>query len=324
MPVATDFKDTVMCLKPALQLSDIVPSASDSMFSKVSSTLSSLSAMEIDGASTPACMDNAMQTFECDFKAETDSIDAESDRSDVITPSSCSDESPMDVDRPVGEAAPHSPPSPALSCDEPSKRLLIVFDWDDTLLCSSFLSSKGYRLDTPIASNDRILELLKELEASAVGVVQQALALPHCDVQIITNAETGWVELSAAKFMPGILPLLNRLTVISARSTYESQFPEKPQDWKTSAFRARVRDLLPVNEKIAKHVISFGDSHVEREACRTVARELSNAFTKSVKFADRPTMEQLRRQLDLVNNCFDYIHTHEGDLDLMLTISLVY
>lgn len=33
-------------------------------------------------------------------------------------------------------------------------------------------------------------------------------------------------------------------------------------------------------------------------------------------------MEQLRRQIELVISCFQYIHNHDGDLDLQLSISL--
>jgi hypothetical protein len=243
-----------------------------------------------------------------------------------------------------------SSPTPA-----PRDRFLIVFDWDDTLLCSSFLASKGYRLDTPIDPSDKILSLLHELQDSVIAVLTRALALCEvapCEVHIITNAETGWVELSAAKFMPRVAPFLAKVRVVSARSTYERDFPESPLAWKTQAFRSRVQqwhlqsadqsvyqtEVKPSGDGVRKHVISFGDSHVEREACRTVARELQSTLapatdttvapvqvrTKSVKFADRPSMEQLRRQLDLVNNCFEYIHTHDGDLDLMLTISVVY
>jgi hypothetical protein len=61
---------------------------------------------------------------------------------------------------------------------------------------------------------------------------------------------------------------------------------------------------------------------VEREAVRAVTRGLPNTRTKSVKFAERPSMEQLRRQIELVTNCFQYIHNHEGDLDLQLTVTV--
>ena len=141
-------------------------------------------------------------------------------------------------------------------------------------------------------------------------------------VHVVTNAETGWVQLSAQKFIPAVLPLLEQLTVVSARSTYEELYPDSPLQWKVCAFQERLAPHL-VDMSDTKNVISFGDSHVEREAVRSVTRGLQRTKTKSVKFAERPSMEQLRRQIDLVTNCFHYIYSHEGDLDLMLTISLM-
>jgi hypothetical protein len=203
----------------------------------------------------------------------------------------------------------------------PNQSTVIIFDWDDTLLASSFLHTRGYRLDTNMPPNEEVDSNLKLLEASIVSVI--TLALKYGEVNIITNAETGWVQLSAQKFLPGVVPLLSKVTVISARSTYEAQHPDAPLKWKFHAFQDRLSPLFS-ETKTNKHVISFGDSHVEREAVRAVTRGVVNTRTKSVKFAERPSMEQLRRQIELVTSCFQYIYTHDGDLDLMLTISLMY
>lgn len=202
----------------------------------------------------------------------------------------------------------------------PNQHTVIVFDWDDTLLASSFLHQKGYRLDNTMPADEEVDTQLKQLEASVCNVL--TLAMKYGEVNIVTNAETGWVQLSAQKFIPGVVPLLSKVTVISARSTYEAQHPDAPLKWKFHAFQERVAPLADI--KANKHVISFGDSHVEREAVRAVTRGMNNTRCKSVKFAERPSMEQLRRQIELVTNCFGYIYTHDGDLDLMLTISLAY
>jgi len=196
---------------------------------------------------------------------------------------------------------------------------VIFFDWDDTLIPSSFLSGKGYRLDT---DNERLKEMessLKELEHSVIGVLR--LAMTFGEVHIVTNAETGWVQLSAQKFMPGIVPLLEKVEVLSARSTFEGMFPDSPLKWKFYAFQQKLAHSFS-ETKSEKNVVSFGDSHVEREAVRAVTRGFSNTTTKSVKFAERPSLEQLRRQIELVTNCFQYIHNHEGDLDLQLTVTV--
>jgi hypothetical protein len=196
-------------------------------------------------------------------------------------------------------------------------RTVIIFDWDDTLLASSYLSAKGYRLDSSLEADTELKAELRELEQCICKVV--TMALQHGEVHIVTNAEHGWVQLSAEKFIPAVLPLLNQVTVLSARSTFEPSYPEAPLKWKLCAFQHK----LKVSEcKLPKNVISFGDSHVEREAVQHATRGLSNTKTKSIKFAERPSMEQLKKQLELVTNCFQYILTHDGDLDLMLTISV--
>jgi len=217
---------------------------------------------------------------------------------------------------------------------------VIIFDWDDTLLASSFLSGKGYRLDSPIRKDDgEVDSQLRELEQSVVNVLSLALSLASA-VHIITNAETGWVQLSAQRFLPAVLPLLGKVKVISARSTYESMYPDAPFKWKLQAMQEKLQCAFgsPSNSacnnnnnsssssssmdcKGERHVISFGDSHVEREAVRTATRGLSNTRTKSIKFAERPSLEQLRRQLDLIASCFFYITSHAGDLDLQLTVT---
>lgn len=110
---------------------------------------------------------------------------------------------------------------------------------------------------------------LKELEKSVVGVLN--LALKHGEVHIVTNAETGWVQLSAQKFLPGVVPLLSRVTVVSARSTFEAMYPQAPVKWKFCAFQEKVENHTS-RFGVCSNVISFGDSHVEREAVRAVTR----------------------------------------------------
>lgn len=200
------------------------------------------------------------------------------------------------------------------------KKTVIFVDWDDTLLCSTYLSGLGLRLDSEIHQTDSILDELKLLEQCVTQLLK--IAKTFGDVHVVTNAETGWVQLSAKKFIPGVLPLLSGVTVLSARSTYEPMFPDSPLKWKYFAFQDKlVGHFSHEAQDIFKNIISFGDSHVEREAVRAVTRGFTNINTKSVKFAEKPSMEQLRRQIELITNCFQYIHSHEGDLDLQLTIT---
>lgn len=109
-------------------------------------------------------------------------------------------------------------------------RAVLVFDWDDTLLCSSWLAQNGLRLDYPEVIPASIQKQLEALQTSVVALLRRALTFGK--VMIITNAETGWVELSAKRFMPDVLTLLPELDVFSARSNFESLSPDSPSDWK--------------------------------------------------------------------------------------------
>lgn len=232
-------------------------------------------------------------------------------------------------------------------------KTLIVFDWDDTLLCSTFLASCGYSLDSDDIFPTNIQTGLDKLGETILTVLE--LAFSTCDhVVIITNAETGWVEMSAKKYVPSVCKLLPdpRLTVLSARSTFEDQFPDSPLDWKVAAFRQviggaktvtlpvgvfkqqlQLRDSSREGVVTPSHlssernddfqVVSFGDSNSEREASQMAARDF-RIRSKSVKFVERPNMEQLQKELQLLQECFSYVSTHDADLDLMLTISVLY
>ncbi len=103
------------------------------------------------------------------------------------------------------------------------------------MLASSFLSTKGYRLD----SDERCEEVdaqLQDLEVSVTHVLTTALSFG--EVIIITNAEMGWVELSAKKFIPGVVGLLEHVHILSARTTYEAMYPDSPLKWKVHFFCA--------------------------------------------------------------------------------------
>jgi hypothetical protein len=271
----------------------------------------------------------------------------------------------------------------------------------DTLLASSWLAQNGLRLDEPSVVPFEARQQLEGLQDSVLLLLQRAITFGTCIV--ITNAETGWVELSCKKFLPRVLPVLSRLRVLSARSTFEALAPDSPSDWKVHAFHQEIGAAYAGRAPEARrNLISFGDSIHERAAIQRVAQTTESALrkgyaavaaaagpgasaqafhemqvltppstsggggggsgaggmpagsapgasppqggssssgalsamgqaaagprvlVKSVKFVERPTLEQLKRQLDLVHSCLGEVVGHAGNLDLMLTISLLF
>lgn len=184
----------------------------------------------------------------------------------------------------------------------------IVFDWDDTLLASTFLTKKGCITNLLILQEELIDELQK-LEKSVHGILSLALSMGK--VFIITNAESGWVEQSANIFLPSVSSLFDQITVISAQSDYKDIYPGNSLQWKIQAFQQHIKPW--------KHVISIGDSIIEREALKQVADEKSLA--KSIKLSEQPTVEDLYEQIDMIIQKFPFLKDYSGNLDLMTTVT---
>ena len=203
---------------------------------------------------------------------------------------------------------------------------VIIFDWDDTLLPSSWLAANDLRLDSPAEVSPEHRAELEAVEEHTVALLERALTLG--DVHLVTNAETGWIELSSEKFMPRVARMLPRLTLVSARSKFEPLYPNNPSQWKIEAFRETLRSALDLDALAGAsepvHILSFGDSHHERQALHVSTAELRNAHVKSVKFVERPEMHVIRRELEILTGVLEYIISHPGDLDLMLSPSLLF
>jgi len=199
---------------------------------------------------------------------------------------------------------------------------LIIFDWDDTILPLSWLKKNNLQLEYPDVIPQEFSSQLSILEKTILTLLERILVCGK--VIIITNSEEGWVKRSCSKFLPGILPLLDKLKIISARSTFEYNEINKPEDWKIKAFTQEIN--LAFSDKdleIRKNILSFGDAIYERIALFKSVIDLKNVFTKSIKLAENSTIDQLQRQLTLISNaCFEICYKSES-LDLMITIDIL-
>eukprot|EP00388_Colpodella_angusta_P003228 GDKJ01011467.1.p1 GENE.GDKJ01011467.1~~GDKJ01011467.1.p1 ORF type:complete len:386 (-),score=84.17 GDKJ01011467.1:258-1415(-) len=193
----------------------------------------------------------------------------------------------------------------------PSHQTVIIFDWDDTLLCTTYLNVRGE--DTVSTNLNRQLRNIEKIGSQLVE-----LAIEHAgreNVFIITNAMKGWVEYSAKKYIPGILGTLEKVTVISARGNYERDFPGQYHEWKVQAFLEVRRQL---NSQIVTNLISLGDSTIEMDAVHVMGREFSQALVKTIKFRETPSPDELTKQLDLVQQKFGRICLNARNLKIGL------
>lgn len=233
------------------------------------------------------------------------------------------------------------------------KSTIIIFDWDDTILPSTFIDDARINSfhDLPIHWQN----IMNEVGRIATKCL--AAAAKYGQVLIITNSDEGWVKFSAQRYMPNIVPVLDSYRIVSARTGYEEFYPGQPLCWKAAAFAHEVNETfleleeamaglastdvssddsdLPVSKDsmrrrkngigrrpkdsvITREVISFGDSMEERTAVKIVSNQLS-ALPKSVMFIASPSPEQLIGQLAMMAGHMRYICEHLNPLDLEIS-----
>jgi len=180
---------------------------------------------------------------------------------------------------------------------------IFIFDWDDTLFCTTFLSPSGY-LDDDVVVLVSIMEKIQKLEALVKKLL--TITIEKGDTYIITNSEPGWVEYSCKRFFPNVSSLLDKIKIISARGLYENEYPNDFKTWKNKAFN----DIIQNYEKnLPTNIICLGDSTYEIKAARHLLVNFPNGYLKTIKFREYPKIEQLINQLNLVLDKFDYIYS---------------
>jgi len=166
----------------------------------------------------------------------------------------------------------------------------MIFDWDDTLFCTTHMHS-----GKQIAAGE-----LQKLDDAASQILAHALLLGI--TKIITNAKGGWVEDTAQRNLPQVYALLDRIEIISARDLFEHKHPEDPVTWKVEAFCA-----IKENSKVVANLTAIGDSEAEMVAIREMAKLYDISFFKAVRMKSRPSCQELRKELKILNDKLDTI-----------------
>lgn len=203
---------------------------------------------------------------------------------------------------------------------------LLIFDWDDTILPTSWLNSMGHRLEGPNPAGD-IKTALDRLSLVINETLRVAARKGH--VMIITNAEDRWVSLTVDKFLPDSAKIVNKFQHISARSMFEPTGVTHPIEWKENAFRLVVDEYISSGRSSAsrrhhRQVVSIGDSVHEREAVLKVCSEMKRRYPmtaircKSLKFMERPDIDSIVKQHQLIQECLNDVLDHKEDLDLCI------
>ena len=197
-----------------------------------------------------------------------------------------------------------------------SENTVFIFDWDDTLLPSTWLRNRGVGVnyDSCTGVTTEMTEACAVLEPHVKALL--TAAKEYGQVFIVTNATRGWLHISAMTFMPSVAALIPSLIVISAADLYDVYY-SNPTVWKMLAFRNDVLTHAFPTQPAKCTVISIGDGEYEREALKHIAADAvpGSLLAKSVKFMDNPSPEILKRQLVSTLQEIDMIATVPESFD---------
>ena len=191
-----------------------------------------------------------------------------------------------------------------------SRNNIIIYDWDDTLMCTSYLTDNDvFKENFKVPYND--IEKLYNLEKKVFELLKISIENGH--TYIVTNATKGWIEYSINNFFPSIIPLLNKIRVISARDSYANIFPNDCKKWKVLTFL----DIEKEYDNILKtNIICVGDSIIEMEAGLILSSRFPKCYFKTVKFREYPKIDELCKQIHLTIEQFSYIYKAVKNLSI--------
>lgn len=168
--------------------------------------------------------------------------------------------------------------------------------------------------------------LLRVLENRVLSLLKTAVGLGT--VLIVTNAGDGWVELSSNRFLPAVKAFLDDnykcVKVISARARYVDVWREHPLQWKVLTFTEELRSIHGKEPKPTQpmHVIVLGDSIGDQYAAHSAAESLHSAgmpvVLKVVKFLERPTIDQLCKELGVLLDQISAMHAYHVGFDVSM------
>ena len=193
---------------------------------------------------------------------------------------------------------------------------IFFFDWDDTLLCTSYLQPSGTLLDTDINKRDK--EVISNLDSLVCKLLLKTMNLGY--VFIVTNGAPGWVEASSTKFYPKTAKILQKIKVISARGLCEKKYPGDMRQWKTIAFKYALDSTDNINKNLCTNIICFGDSIIEVEASYNFKEYFPDSYLKTIKFKESPSHNELEKELKIINSQLDSIlNNYNKNLSIKVT-----
>lgn len=190
---------------------------------------------------------------------------------------------------------------------------IFIFDWDDTLFFTTHLDPT--RNSLLINETPKEKKMVESIEYYVQEILNKALS--KGTVLIITNSSEGWVETCTYSYYPNLVPLLDKINIISARSLYEKKFPLNPLIWKIKAFDD-LKEKFNFENCLLTNIICIGDDNSEIIAAKKLSANFDKCIIKTIKLRESPKLKELIKQLILVDEQILRIYSYPKSLTIQV------
>jgi len=169
--------------------------------------------------------------------------------------------------------------------------LVIIFDWDDTILARHYIGPPSAQDRDPTCSLPVQLAIdMEELEEVICKTLDTLLGYtPH--IKIITNAEYESYRQACLRYMPNLYRYLEKhnINVISAHDEYKKVSSNHIQ-WKYYAMLDVIKSYKSVD-----YLLNIGDGVAECEAGKQISSQFNLPYA-FIQFKPQPSVQELKDQ----------------------------
>ena len=191
---------------------------------------------------------------------------------------------------------------------------IFLYDWDDTLFCTSYLFPNGIHDDKAVHSALQLLDKMNILQELVYNILYMSISKGK--VYIVTNSSPGWVETCIRRFYPKLFSLLNSITIISARGKFSHLYPDDMQTWTVLTFEEIADDFYA---NFPTNILCMGDNDIESEASELLVHKFKDPVIKTVKFKEKPSFNDLKKTLKVI--CRDFMTIYSSTKSLTINVS---
>jgi hypothetical protein len=190
---------------------------------------------------------------------------------------------------------------------------IFIFDWDDTLFFTTHINPSEN--NTFFYESQSEKKFMNRIEFYVSEILNKALS--KGEVFIITNSGDGWVHACAQFYYPNLIPILEKINIISARDSYQKEYPNDPTTWKIKAFND-LKKRFNFEKCIVSNIICIGDNNCEIIAAQKLGEEFKNCLVKTIKFREKPNLKELIKQIILINEQILRVYNYPKSLTIQV------